>query len=72
MSIARRPNRSASGPAMAIANVAPTVRQLTNQPSESASSVNSAFTGSMVPEMTALSNPMRNPPNATTSDSLVA
>ena len=57
---------------MAIANVAPTVRQLTNQPSESASSVNSAFTGSMVPEMTALSNPMRNPPNATTSDSLVA
>ncbi len=61
------PNRSESSPAIATPIIQPTNAELTNQPSITLSSSNFDFTKPMVPDITAVSYPKRNPPKAAVS-----
>jgi len=61
------PNRSESSPAKATPIIQPTNAELTNQPSITLSRANLDFTKPMVPDITAVSYPKRNPPKAAVS-----
>jgi hypothetical protein len=58
------PNLSEISPAIPTPIIQPTKAELTNQPSMTLSSSNLDFTKPIVPEITAVSYPKRNPPNA--------
>ena len=66
MSTILRPNRSLNSPDMATPMTAPNKAEDTNHPSKVAVRLNCSLTNGIAPEITAISNPKRNPPNAAT------
>src|SRR5512136_1384408 len=66
ISTGRRPNRSPSQPATMAPRMQPTRAALPNQPTANLLRPNCFSTNPNVPEMTAVSNPNRNPPSDAT------
>jgi len=67
MSAVRRPYQSAGQPAVNAPTIVPISALATVNPSHPADSPNTLLSQSVVPEMTAVSNPNSKPPNAATT-----
>ena len=72
MRTGRRPRRSLSGPDTIMAKVAVSVSEATDQPSSILVRLNSGSMKVTTPEITDASKPIRKPPSATVSATLIA